>query len=88
MVFFEPPAIGNAINKDMSYAEVKSVKAVSDVISPLSGQVVAINEAVVDRPELINEDPYGAGWLVRIKIGDASELVSLMDAADYQLMLD
>jgi glycine cleavage system H protein len=87
VVHYEPPAVGNAIAKDASYGEVESVKAVSDLISPLSGEVVAVNEQVVDAPELVNEDPYGEGWLVKIKMSDPSEAGSLLDAAAYRALL-
>ena len=84
LVHFEPPEPGSDIEKDSAYGEVESVKAVSDVISPLSGEVLEVNGAVVDAPETVNEDPYGEGWLVRIRLGDASEADKLMDAAAYQ----
>jgi glycine cleavage system H protein len=83
VVFFDPPAVGTAIRKDESYAEVESVKAVSDVIAPLSGEIVEVNEALGDEPETINADPYGKGWLVRIRMSDPSEAEGLMDAAAY-----
>ncbi len=70
--------------KGSSYGEVESVKAVSDLISPLSGTVIEVNQKVVDEPETVNEDPYGEGWLVRIRLGDGSEADNLMDAAAYQ----
>ena len=87
VVFFDPPDVGASISKDGSYAEVESVKAVSDVIAPVSGEVVEINEALKDAPEQINEDPYGEGWLVKIKLSDPSELDSLMDSESYQSSL-
>jgi glycine cleavage system H protein len=87
VVFFEPPATGTSISKDAGYAEVESVKAVSDVIAPLSGEIVAVNEALADDPSAINEDPYGAGWLVRIRLADPSERDGLMDAAAYSSSL-
>ena len=87
VVFFDPPAVGSQVSKDAPYTEVESVKAVSDVISPLSGEVVAVNEALGDRPETINEDPYGEGWLVRVKLSDPSEQDSLLDAAAYEATL-
>ncbi len=83
VVFFEPPAIGTQVVKDEPYTEVESVKAVSDVIAPLSGEVVEVNEALGEKPETINEDPYGEGWMVRVRLSDASERNSLMDAAAY-----
>ena len=88
VVFFEPPAIGSSVTKDESYTEVESVKAVSDVIAPLSGEVIAVNEELKTSPEAINEDPYGAGWLVRVKLKDAGELDSLLDADGYRDSLD
>ncbi|MFN8188200.1 MAG: glycine cleavage system protein GcvH [Gaiellales bacterium] len=87
IVHYEPPAVGDAIQKGESYGEVESVKAVSDLISPLSGEVLAVNDAVVGAPELVNDDPYGAGWLVRIRLGDAGETSSLLDAAAYQAVV-
>ena len=86
-MFFEPPAVGSAVTKDAAYAEVESVKAVSDVIAPLSGEIVAVNEALGDKPESINDDPYGEGWLVRVKLSDPSEAESLMDASAYEASL-
>jgi glycine cleavage system H protein len=87
VVFFEPPEIGTDVAKDGTYAEVESVKAVSDVYAPLSGEVVAVNDALADNPEQINEDPYGEGWLVKIKLSDPSEADALMDAAAYRELL-
>ena len=84
VVFFDPPAVGTTIAKDSPYAEVESVKAVSDVIAPLSGEIVEVNEALKDSPEQINDDSYGEGWLVRIRLSDPSEADTLMDAAGYQ----
>ena len=75
------------MTKDQSYGEVESVKAVSDLISPLSGEVVAVNEKVVDEPETVNDDPYGEGWLIRIRLTDPSEFDSLLDAAAYRELL-
>jgi glycine cleavage system H protein len=83
VVFFDPPAIGTTVTKDEPYAEVESVKAVSDVFAPLSGEIVGVNEELGDKPETINDDPYGAGWMVRIKMSDASETDALMDQAAY-----
>src|SRR4029078_1191827 len=80
VVFFDPPAVGTEISKDSPYAEVESVKAVSDVIAPLSGEIIEVNDALKDSPEQINEDSYGEGWLVKIKLSDPSESDSLMDA--------
>ena len=88
VVFFDPPAVGTTINKDSAYAEVESVKAVSDVIAPLSGEVVEVNGALADAPEKINEEPYGEGWLVKVKLGDPAEAEDLLSAADYRNLLD
>ena len=87
VVFFDPPEVGTSIAKDGSYAEVESVKAVSDVIAPVSGEIVEVNEALKQSPEQINEDPYGEGWLVKVRISDASELDALMDSESYQSSL-
>jgi glycine cleavage system H protein len=87
VVFFDPPEVGATLTKDSPYAEVESVKAVSDVIAPLSGEIVEVNEALKDAPEQINEDPYGEGWLVRVRLSDASELDSLLDSENYQSSL-
>src|ERR671931_2785346 len=87
LVHFEPPAEGASVAKDESYGEVESVKAVSDLISPLSGEVVEVNQAVVDAPETVNEDPYGGGWLVRVRLSDPSEADSLLDAEAYEAQL-
>jgi len=87
LVHFEPPAQGASVTKDGSYGEVESVKAVSDVIAPLSGEVIEVNAKVVDAPETVNMDPYGDGWLVRIRLSDPSEVDSLLDAAAYQQVL-
>ena len=83
VVFFDPPAVGKTVTKGEPYAEVESVKAVSDVIAPLSGEIVEVNEDLSAGPEAINEDPYGDGWLVRVKLSDESERDGLMDAAAY-----
>jgi glycine cleavage system H protein len=88
VVFFEPPEVGATVSKDRAYAEVESVKAVSDVFAPLSGEVTEVNTAVSDSPEKINADPYGEGWLVKVKLSDPSETEQLLDAAGYQKMLD
>jgi glycine cleavage system H protein len=88
VVFFDPPEVGAATSKDESYAEVESVKAVSDVIAPLSGEVVEVNEALADAPEKINEDPYGEGWLVKVRLSDPGEAEGLLSAADYRNLLD
>ena len=87
VVFFEPPPVGTATAKDAPYAEVESVKAVSDVIAPLSGEIVEVNEALAENPALINEDPYGEGWLVKVRLADPSERDALMDAAAYSATL-
>jgi glycine cleavage system H protein len=87
VVFFEPPEVGATVSKDASYTEVESVKAVSDVISPLSGEIVEVNGALGDSPESINEDPYGEGWLVKVKLSDPSEQGALLDAAAYAATL-
>ena len=84
VVFFDPPEVGATIAKDAPYAEVESVKAVSDVIAPLSGEITEVNEALADSPETVNSDPYGEGWLVRIRLSDPSEADGLMDAAAYE----
>ena len=87
LVHFEPPEVGATISKDQSYGEVESVKAVSDVIAPLSGEVLEVNSAVVDAPETVNEDPYGNGWLIRIRLSDAAETDGLLDVAAYKQVL-
>jgi glycine cleavage system H protein len=87
VVFYEPPEVGVHVTKDQSYAEVESVKAVSDVYAPLSGEVTAVNDAISEDPEKINEDPYGDGWMVRVKLSDPSEADQLMDAAAYKKLL-
>jgi glycine cleavage system H protein len=87
VVFFEPPEVGSEASKDGSYAEVESVKAVSDVIAPLSGEITAVNDAASERPELINEDPYGEGWLVKVKLSDPSEAAELLEAEEYRKLL-
>jgi glycine cleavage system H protein len=84
VVFFEAPKVGATVTKDEPYAEIESVKAVSDVVAPMSGEVVEVNEALSDTPETVNEDPYGDGWLVRVRLSDPAQLDSLMDAAAYQ----
>jgi glycine cleavage system H protein len=87
VVFFEPPDTGTDVAKDSAYAEVESVKAVSDVYAPLSGEVVEVNGQLADSPERINEDPYGDGWLVKVKLSDPSEADALLDAAAYKELL-
>ncbi|MGZ4192896.1 MAG: glycine cleavage system protein GcvH [Solirubrobacteraceae bacterium] len=88
VVFFDPPKVGTTVTKDAAYTEIESVKAVSDVISPLSGEIVAVNDALADSPETINEDPYGEGWLVRVKLSDLGEQEALLDAAAYEATLN
>ena len=83
VVFFDPPQVGATVTKDESYAEVESVKAVSDVIAPLSGEIVEVNTALSDGPDAINEDSYGDGWLVKIRMSDPSERDGLMDQGEY-----
>jgi glycine cleavage system H protein len=87
VVFFDPPEVGAAIAKDSPYAEVESVKAVSDVIAPVSGEIVEINDGLKDSPEKVNDDTYGEGWLVKVRLSDPSELDSLLDAASYEQSL-
>jgi glycine cleavage system H protein len=87
LVHFEAPAEGSSASKDTSYGEVESVKAVSDVIAPLSGDILEVNQKVVDAPETVNEDPYGEGWLIRIRLSDASEVGSLLEADAYKQFL-
>jgi glycine cleavage system H protein len=84
LVHYEPPEAGSTVTKDESYGEVESVKAVSDIIAPLSGEVLEVNAKVVDEPETVNDDPYGEGWLIRIRVSDAGELDALMDADAYR----
>ena len=84
LVLFDGPEVGAMLQKDESYAEVESVKAVSDVIAPLSGEVVAVNQKAVDEPETVNEDPYGEGWLVRIRLADPAEVDALLDVEAYK----
>jgi glycine cleavage system H protein len=87
LVHVEGPAEGSTVAKDESYGEVESVKAVSDVIAPLSGEIVAVNQKVLEEPETVNEDPYGEGWLIRIRLTEPSEVDSLLDAAAYRALL-
>jgi glycine cleavage system H protein len=84
VVFFDPPAVGTQVSKDAPYAEVESVKAVSDVVAPLSGEIVEVNEVLGDTPEAINEDPYGDGWMVRVRLSDVAEIDALMDSSAYE----
>ena len=88
VVFFEPPEVGTALTKDQPYAEVESVKAVSDVIAPMSGEVTEVNEALSDSPDQINEDPYGAGWMIKVKLSNPDEHEALLTADEYQKLLD
>ncbi len=88
LVHYEPPDVGSTISKDESYGEVESVKAVSDLIAPLSGEVLEVNAKVVDAPETVNDDPYGDGWLVRVRLAEPSELDTLLDAAAYRASLE
>jgi len=88
LVHYEPPDVGASITKDGSYGEVESVKAVSDLIAPLSGEVLEVNERVTDAPETVNEDPYGEGWLIRIRLSNPSEAGGLLDAASYRKGLE
>jgi glycine cleavage system H protein len=88
IVHYEPPSEGGSVARDESYGEVESVKAVSDLISPLSGEVVEVNSAVVEAPETVNEDPYGAGWLVKISLSEPSEVDDLLDVVAYKQLLE
>ncbi|MEK6228420.1 MAG: glycine cleavage system protein GcvH [Actinomycetota bacterium] len=87
VVFYDPPEVGATVSKDQAYTEVESVKAVSDVFAPLSGEITAVNDKLSDSPELINSDPYGDGWLVRVKLSDTDELESLLDVGAYKDLL-
>jgi len=87
VVFYEAPEVGGEVSKDKPYAEVESVKAVSDVYAPLSGEVIAANDGLSDSPETINEDPYGEGWLVKVRLSDPSEVEQLLDLAAYRDLL-
>jgi glycine cleavage system H protein len=87
VVFFEPPAVGGTVTKDEPYTEVESVKAVSDVVAPLSGEIVEVNTALGETPETINDEPYGEGWLVKVKLSDPEEANSLLDADAYKATL-
>jgi len=87
VVFFDAPSVGKVLARDAPYTEIESVKAVSEVVAPLSGEIVEVNEALAQRPEVINEDPYGAGWLVRVALSDPSEAGALMDAVAYRASL-
>lgn len=87
VVFFDPPEVGTSVSKDGAYAEVESVKAVSDVVAPLSGEIVEVNEALADSPEKVNSDPYGEGWMVKVRLSDQSELDQLLDVNQYKELL-
>jgi glycine cleavage system H protein len=87
LVHYEAPEVGASVTKDASYGEVESVKAVSDLIAPLSGEVLEVNQKVIDAPETVNEDPYGDGWLIRIRMSDLSEADSLLDVGAYKQVL-
>ena len=87
LVHFEPPQSGTTIARDEPYGEIESVKAVSDVIAPLSGEIIEVNQKVVDAPETVNDDPYGEGWLVRIRLANAAEPDSLLDVGGYKQVL-
>ena len=87
VVFFDPPAVGSQVTKDEAYAEVESVKAVSDVFAPLSGEIVEVNDALADSPEQVNADPYGEGWMVKVRLSDPSEVDSLLDVDAYKDLL-
>ena len=88
VVFYEPPEVGSAVTKDQPYTEVESVKAVSDVYAPLSGEVIEVNGKVAESPELVNEDPYDGGWMVKVKLSDPSERDKLLSASDYRAQLE
>ena len=88
VVFYDPPEVGSTVSKDKAYAEVESVKAVSDVFAPLSGEIVEVNEALEETPEKVNDDPYGEGWMVKVRLSDPSEVDSLLDVAAYTDLLE
>jgi glycine cleavage system H protein len=88
VVFYDPPDVGTTVTKDQPYTEVESVKAVSDVFAPLSGEVIEVNEALSDSPEMINEDPYGQGWLVKVRLSNTGELESLLEVGAYKELLE
>jgi glycine cleavage system H protein len=87
LVHFEAPEVGSTVTKNQSYGEVESVKAVSELVAPLSGEVLEVNEQVLDAPETVNEDPYGSGWLLRIRVADSGEVDALLDAGAYRELL-
>jgi glycine cleavage system H protein len=84
VVFFDPPDAGKTVTKNEPYAEIESVKAASEVVAPMSGEIVAVNDQLAERPEMVNQDPYGEGWLVQVRLADPAEADELMDASDYQ----
>jgi glycine cleavage system H protein len=88
LVHYEPPDVGSMVAKDASYGEVESVKAVSDLIAPLSGEVLEVNQAVVEAPETVNDDPYGEGWLIRVRLTSPGETSDLLDLAAYKKVLE
>ncbi|HET7053674.1 MAG TPA: glycine cleavage system protein GcvH [Solirubrobacterales bacterium] len=88
VVFYDPPEVGATVDKDASYAEVESVKAVSDVVAPLSGEIVEVNDGLGDAPEKINEDPYGEGWLVKVKLTAPAEADALLSGEEYRKLVD
>ncbi len=88
VVFYDPPEVGSTVTKDQPYTEVESVKAVSDVFAPLSGEVIEVNEGLSDAPEAVNSDPYGDGWLVKVKLSEPSEVESLLDVDAYKKLLE
>jgi glycine cleavage system H protein len=87
IVFFDPPEVGSTVAKDQAYAEVESVKAVSDVFAPLSGEITAVNDSLADSPEKVNEDPYGEGWMVKVRLSDPSEADQLLEVGAYKDLL-
>ena len=87
VVFFDPPEVGTQVSKDQAYAEVESVKAVSDVFAPLSGEIVAVNDGLADSPEKVNQDPYGEGWMVKVRLSSPDEVDELMDVGAYKELL-
>ncbi len=87
VVFFDPPEVGTSVSKDEAYAEVESVKAVSDVVAPLSGEIVEVNDGLTDSPENVNRDPYGEGWMVKVRLSDPAEVDQLMDVNAYKELL-
>ena len=84
VVYYQPPEVGATVTKDAPYGELESVKAVSDIFAPASGEVVAVNPAMQERPEVVNDDPYGEGWLIRVRLSDPAELGALMDEPSYR----